>query len=92
MKATKIKMFDGKRNSNNLLEIESIYLEGAIDKPGYYRKEIIHDFIYKNPSSIKVNIYPYPKLIPMTSTRGQKYVKSVSNGIVEDNLLALPRE
>lgn len=91
MNAIKIKMKANCFYSNNLLEIDQIYLTGCTE-PGYYKKEIIYDYLKDNPKSIQVNIYPYPYLIPALSSRGEKYVKSENNNTERDNLLALPRE
>jgi len=91
MKATKIKMKASSQNSNQLTEIDSIYIEGC-KEPRFYKKEGLHDYVKENPGSIKVNINPYPSLIPATSVNNEKYVKSEANSIVEDNLLKLPRE
>lgn len=93
IKATKIKMKPGCGSSNNLLEIDKIYLEGNIQENGYYYKSAIHDFLKHNTySTIKVNIYPYPVLEPAISQNGEKYVRSKANTIYIDNLLNLPRE
>lgn len=91
MKATKIKMKPGCGSSNNLQEIDKIYLEGC-QKDGYYYKSAIHDFLKSNPNSIQVNIYPYPDLQPIVSQNGEKYVRSEPNYTGKDNLLCLPRE
>lgn len=91
MTATKIKMKSGNRYSQNLLEIDSIYLEGC-KEPGFYKKEALYDYLKDNPNSIKVNIYPYPPLIPALSVNYEKYVRSTPNGYMHDNLLDLPRE
>jgi len=90
--ATKIKMKPGCGTSNNLLEIESIYLTGFSEEK-FYSKEAVHDFLVNNPNTdINVNIGPtYPSLLPVKSTRGEKYVKSTPNSTKNDNLLALPR-
>lgn len=90
MKATKIKMKSNTGNSNNLLEIDSIYIEGC-DNPGFFNKEAVHDYLVKNNEAIYVDIYPYPKCIPATSYYGEKYVKSAPDNTVRDNLLNLPR-
>ena len=91
IKATKIKMQAGKSQSNLLTEIESIYLEGVKDD-GFYKKEDVHKFLVDYPNSpVQVNIAPYPKLIPVTSTNGEKYVRSEANQTTTDNLLQLPR-
>ncbi len=90
MLATKIKMKPGCGTSNNFLEIDSIYLTGLPDED-FYKKEIIHNYLIENPGDIQVNIYPYPDLIPATSARGEKYVRSESNNLTQDNLLRLPR-
>ena len=91
MKATKIKMKPGCGTSNNLLEIDSIYLTGT-SNDGFYKKADVYDYLVKNPGGIQVNIYPYPNLIPMTSSNNEKYVKSTPNSTTGDNLLSLPRE
>lgn len=89
IKATKIRMQRGFENSNSVLEIDEIYLEG-LSKDGFYSKEDIHDFIKNYSSKIQVNIYPYPSLIAVTKNQ-QKYVRSEANDSPHDNLLRLPR-
>jgi hypothetical protein len=91
MKATKIKMKDGCGTSNNLLEIDSIYISDC-DNPGFFKKSIIHDYVKEHPGSIQVDIYPYPNIIAATSSLNEKYVKSTPDGSNKDNLLSLPRE
>lgn len=66
MRATKIKMKQGCGTSNNLLEIDSIFLTGASTEK-FYQKAFVHDYLVKNPGGIQVNISPYPNLIPLTS-------------------------
>lgn len=92
MQAVKIKMKLGCGLSNNLTEIDSIYLSGHDIRSGYYKKEEIYDYIKKTNACITVNIMPYPRLIPATSLNGEKYVKSCPNELETDNLLCLPRE
>lgn len=91
MKATKIKMKSGCGYSNNLVEIDKIYLKGC-KEDGYYSKAAIHDFLKDNPNSIQVNIDPFPNLQPMVSQNGEKYVRSEPDYTGKDNLLKLPRE
>jgi len=91
MKATKIKMKSGCGSSNNLLEIDSIYLTGC-NNEGYFTKAAVHDHVKENPGSIQVNIYPYPNIVHATSINGEKYVKSTPDNTTKDNLLNLPRE
>ena len=91
MKATKLKMKAGCGTSNNLLEIDSIYITGCTNE-GYFKKSNIHDFVKDNPGSIQVDIYPYPNLIQAISSNGEKYAKSSNNNTTKDNLLNLPRE
>lgn len=92
MMATKIKMKSGKDHSKLLTEIESIYLEGAKENK-YYSKEVVHDYLINNPtSSIKVNIHPFPELVPVTNSNNEKYVRSKANNTAHDNLLELPRQ
>lgn len=88
MKATKIKMKSGCRNSQNLCEIDSIYLE---EMERFIKKEDIHDHLVKHPKTIYVNIYPYPFLQPAISIQGEKYIRSAPNSTTDDNLLKLPR-
>lgn len=91
MRATKIKMKSGCGTSNNLVEIDSIYIKGCDDER-YYKKSSIHDCVKDNPGSIQVDISPYPNLVHAISVNNEKYVKSASNNTTGDNLLNLPRE
>lgn len=91
MKAIKIKMKTGCKYSNSTLEIDEIYITGC-NNPGYFKKEVLYDYLKSNPNSIVVNIYPYPYLVPALSIYGEKYVKSEANNNEKDNLLNLPRE
>lgn len=90
MYAKKIRMQNGCRNSNNTQEIAEIYVDGC-NNPGFFPKAVLHDFLKTNPNSIKVNISPYPYVVPATSYRGEKYVRSEANDTIHDNLLKLPR-
>ena len=90
MYAQKIKMQAGCSNSNNTQEIAEIYLEGC-NNPGFFPKATLHDYLNTNPNSIKVNISPYPYVVPAKSLRGEKYVRSEPNDTTNDNLLKLPR-
>lgn len=90
MKATKIRMKPGSYYSQSLVEIDEIYIEGC-QTPGFYKKSAVHDYLKENPNSIKVNIYPYPDLIPAVSNNREKYVRSTPNDYTRDNLLNLPR-
>ena len=91
MYATKIKMKLGCYSSGSLLEIDSIYIEGC-NNPGFFKKAVLHDFLKENPGTIQVKIWPYPNMIPATSSVGEKYVRSSPNYYTHDNLLDLPRE
>ena len=84
-------MKPGCGNSNDLLEIDSIYISECAN-PGFFKKEKLHDYLKKNPGSIQVNIPPYPNVIPAISVNGEKYVRSSPNNSSNDNLLCLPRE
>lgn len=91
MYATKIHMNSGCQNSNYLTDIDSIFLTGNnTDK--WYKKAVLHDHLKEHPNSIKVNISPYPYLIPAVSSQGEKYVRSEPDSTKADNLLRLPRE
>lgn len=90
MLATKIKMKPGCGSSNNLLEIDEIYLTGnSTDR--FYKKEALYDHLVENPGTIQVNIAPFPQVIPARSQSGEKYVRSSPNDSTNDNLLKLPR-
>ena len=91
IKATKIRMKTYCDNSLNLEEVKDIKLEGDLTNPGWFSKESVHDFIKNKNGVVNVNIYPYPKLIAVT-TQTEKYVKSTPNNYGYDNLLELPRE
>lgn len=91
IKATKIRMKTYCDNSLKLDEIKDIKLEGDLTNPGWFSKESVHDFIKNKNGVVNVNIYPYPKLIEVT-TQTEKYVKSTPNNYGYDNLLELPRE
>lgn len=91
MRATKIRMKSGCYTSMDLTEIDQIYITGCV-REGFYPKGNVHDHVKANPGDIFVNIPPYPDLIPATSSRGEKYVRSTPNGTINDNLLRLPRE
>ena len=91
MYATKIKMMPGCDSSSKLLEIDSIYIEGC-ENPGFFKKAVLHDFLKENPGTIQVKIWPYPNVIPATSSADEKDVRSSPNDYTHDNLLDLPRE
>lgn len=91
MKATKIKMKSGCGKSDNLLEIDSVYITGCTN-PGYFKKETLYDHLKSNPGTIQVDISPYPDVIPAISVNNEKYVKSSPNSSNKDNLMCLPRE
>ena len=86
--AQKIKMKKGKDKSNDLLEIDEIFVGGF----GWQKKAYYYDCLKKHPESIAVNIAPFPKLIEQLSVNQEKYVKSKPNKYGYDNLLDLPRE
>lgn len=85
--AEKIRMIWGKENSTNLMEIDEIYVSSI----GWQKKSYYYDYLSNYPSSIAVNIYPYPKLIKQLSVNNEKFVKSEANSNGFDNLLSLPR-
>ena len=91
IKATMIRMKTNCYNSNILEEIKDIKIEGDISNPGWFSKEIVHDFIKNQNATVKVNIYPYPVLVPV-KTSTDKYVRSTPNKYGYDNLLELPRD
>ena len=90
MIATAIHMKYGCDKSNNLLEIDQIYLLNS--QNGWYKKEIIHDYVKSHSNSITVGTSYGPYVIPAVSVYGEKYVKSSPNNTTVDNLLSLPRK
>lgn len=91
MYATKIKMRPGCVHSQELLEIDEIYIEGC-NNPGYFKKESLHNYLKDHPGTIQVKISPYQDLIPAVSSRGERYVRSSPDGSRRDDLLDLPWE
>lgn len=91
IKAVKIRMKQYSKDSMRLEEIKDIKLEGDLNNPGWFRKEDVHDYIKNSNGIVNVDIYPYPKLIAVT-TSTDRYVKSTPNKYGYDNLLELPRE
>ena len=90
MYAKKIKMKPGCNDSQQLTEIDEIYIDGC-DNPGFFKKATLYNYLKKNPGTIKVDRYPYPEVIPALSSKGEKYVRSTPNDYLHDNLLDLPR-
>lgn len=87
---TAIKMKSGYNYSNDLVEIDKLYLNNS--ENGWYSKAVIHDYVKSNPGCVVVgNIYG-PEVIPCVSSNGEKYVKSTPNNTTRDNLLSLPRK
>lgn len=84
---TRIHMRYGCESSDNVLEIDMLFIDGA-----WCAKSIVHDYLVSYPGTIAVGISPYPVLVPAISNNGEKYVKSAPNGWVKDNLLSLPRD
>lgn len=89
--AKRIRMKQHCSLSQNPAEIDTIYLDNC-ELPDYYSKESIHDYLVENPGTIVVGIWPYSKVIPVTSSSGEKYVRSQANWTQKDNLLSLPRD
>lgn len=80
-------MLKGKENSNDLLEIDEIYVSSI----GWKKKSYYYDYLSNYPLSIRVSIFPYPYLVEQLSVNNEKYVKSQPNSYGYDNLLKLPR-
>jgi len=88
--ATRIRMKPGCGSSNDLTEIDEIFIDGD-GVYQFYKKEYVHDLVKANPCSIKVSLAPYPYVVHAISSRGEKYVRSEPNDRTSDNLLRLPR-
>lgn len=83
-------MKTGCRYSNNLTEIDEIYITGCTN-PGYYKKAVLYDYVKAHPGSIQVAIWPNPDIVGAVSVNGEKYVRSAPDEYGWDNLLRLPR-
>lgn len=90
MHAMYITMKNGCRNSYSLQEIDSIYIQTNTGGE-WWKKERVYDYLKLYPTTIQVNIAPFPYLIPALSIKNEKYVKSNPNDTPNDNLLRLPR-
>ena len=91
MFATRIHMNSGCEDSNDLLDIHSVYVIGDIEEK-YYTKEELHDYLKKHHNSIKADIFPYAFIVPMDGPGGEKYLRSTPNDAGYDTLMELPRE
>lgn len=89
--ATKIKMKPGSLYSNDLLEIDQIYIAGTKIE-GYYSMASVYLAVKEYPGSIKVNIPPYPDLLAGVTVNGEKFVRSEPDELHGDILLCLSRE
>lgn len=90
--AKKIRMKYGCYYSNKQYEIDSIFLSGSSIVDGWYKKEEVYDKIKYYGYDIRVDIYPYPSLMPAISSSGEKYVRSVSDDTTKDNLMSLDKD
>ena len=90
MYAKKIKMEQWSTAPYYPRDIAEVYVDGC-DNPGFYPKATLHNYLKDHPHSIKVDIAPYPYIVPATSVNGEKYVRSEPNDTTNDNLLKLPR-
>ncbi|SYW12255.1 conserved hypothetical protein [Oenococcus oeni] len=87
--AVAVKMQSGRAYSHNVESIDSIQLRHSNGNTSWSKKEDIHDYLLTHPSSIEVNILPYPYLVP-EHDGSTKYVKSKPDRTGDDNLLSLP--
>lgn len=61
MYAKKIKMETGNYYSNNIQEIDKIYVDGC-SNPGYFEKESLYDYLKKIREVLEYLFPPIPKL------------------------------
>lgn len=85
--AIAIHMKEHCNGSTNLLEIDSIYIDGF----GWRAKEVLYDYIKYHGYVIRVGNILGPKLVPALSKSGEKYVRSEANASKTDNLFSLPK-
>ncbi|WP_050498005.1 DUF3892 domain-containing protein [Oenococcus oeni] len=86
--ATAVKMQSGRAYSHDVLAIDSIQLKYSNGDISWSKKEDIYNHLLIYPKSIKVNISPYPDLIP-EHDGFTKYVKSQPDRTGDDKLLSL---
>ncbi len=92
-KAIEIRLNSGCISPKSCNDISEIKIRDEFIKTEEWKtKAFVHDKVKAFPGSIKVNIAPYPDLVPATSIKGEKYVRSEANDTEHDNLLKLPRE
>jgi len=91
MFATKIHMNSGCEDSNDVLDIHSLYMIGYMEEE-FYTKEAIHDYLKGHPNSMKADTFPYSFIVAMDGPNGEKYVCTTPNDAGYDTLMELPRE
>lgn len=90
MFATKIHLNTGCEKSNRFTDIHSIFIVGYIEEK-FYPADEIHDYLMSHPNSMKVDVFPYPFLIPAAGPMGEKCVQSIPDDSGADCLMALAR-
>lgn len=88
-KAIAIRLNWGCTSPKSCNEISEIKIRDDLWGTEWKTKAFVHDKVKASPGSIKVNIAPYPDLVPATSIKGEKYVRSEPNDSEHDNLLKL---
>jgi len=91
MFATMVRMNSGCEESNDLLDIHSMFIIGWVEDK-FLTIAQIHDYLRNHPNSMKADVFPYSFLVPMTGPNGEKYVQSTNNESGLDTLMELPRE
>lgn len=91
MRATKIRMRNGRLCSYNPLDIEGIYLDGK-----YYEVKDVYGLLKKieqEKSEEKIFLANSEKyLVPVVALNGKCYIRSFPDTKFVDDLLELPRE
>lgn len=91
MFATKISMKNGSRYSNNPLDIKYIYIEDG-KSIVWYSMEELYDFLLRHSDQIiRINIEPYQRLLPVLSSKREKYVLEEPILEFRNPLMMLPR-
>ncbi|WDF83878.1 hypothetical protein PQ472_12375 (plasmid) [Lacticaseibacillus pabuli] len=91
--ADKVTFYSNDENDWTWETIDQIHLnsDDSSISSGWYDKADVYDFIENQYKVIKVDIYPYPKLIGDISSNYDKFVKSENDNTASDNLVELGR-
>lgn len=86
--ADKISFNKGDQHRLNTIVRIHLHSESGELSDGWYYKETINQWLHEDKYEIKVEINPFPKLIPVDDG-SNRYVRSDQDSTKKDNLLKL---